>query len=310
MTITSEPSQVPIWPFFVEHLLSVLSDGQTWPRRPMVAQVLERADLPESALAETLNSGGLRAEERVGWAISNLVKAGFIERPQRATYRITDAGRRWFGEHPSGISSYAEAHQTFAQYWPHTDMARSSRVAKPEDEALAADVDPIEQIDAGVDRINDAVATELLERLRVTHPDFFEDAVVKVLLAMGYGGAERRGRRVGGTGDGGIDGVIDQDALGLDRIYLQAKRYKDGSNIGRETIQAFIGALHGVGATRGVFITTSAFSRQAEEYVANLPTRVVLIDGERLVALMLRYRVGVQVKQTYEIVEIDEDFFE
>lgn len=300
---------MPIWPFFVEHLLAVLSNGETWPRRPMVAQVLARADLPETALGETLNSGGLRAEERVGW-ISNLIKATFIERPQRATYRITERGRAWFAEHPSGIASYADAHRTFAEYWPHTEASRPMKPDSALVDMVAGDVDPIEQIDAGVVAINDAVGTELLDRRRERHPDFFEDAVVKVLLAMGYGGAEQRGRRVGGSGDGGIDGVIDQDALGLDRIYVQAKRYKESSTIGRETIQAFIGGLHGVGATRGVFITTSSFSRQAQEYATNLPTRVVLIDGERLVALMLRYRVGVQVKQTYEIVEIDEDFFE
>lgn len=131
-----------------------------------------------------------------------------------------------------------------------------------------------------------------------------------MLLAMGYGGAEQRGRRIGGTGDGGVDGVIDQDALGLDQIYVQAKRYADGHNVGREAIQAFIGALHGFGASRGVFITSSAFTREARQYAEAVPTRVVLIDGARLAELMIKYRVGVQVKQSYDIVEIDEDFFE
>jgi restriction system protein len=150
----------------------------------------------------------------------------------------------------------------------------------------------------------------LLTRLRSSDPGFFEEAVVKVLLAMGYGGTEQRGKRIGGTGDGGVDGVIDQDALGLDQIYVQAKRYADGNTIGRETIQAFIGALQGFGATRGVFITSSTFTANARDYANAISTRVILIDGQRLAQLMIKYRVGVQVKQSYEVVEIDEDFFE
>jgi len=127
---------------------------------------------------------------------------------------------------------------------------------------------------------------------------------------MGYGGADKRGRRIGGTNDGGVDGVIDQDALGLDRIYIQAKRYKEGSNISRETIQAFVGALHGVGASKGVFITTSDFTANAREYVKAIPSQVILIDGGRLVDLMIEFKVGVQKVATYEVVDIDEDFFE
>ncbi len=171
-------------------------------------------------------------------------------------------------------------------------------------------LDPVEQIADGISRIEDEVGIELLSRLRESHPDFFEQAVVDLLLAMGYGGAEQRGTRIGGSGDGGIDGVIDQDALGLDRIYVQAKRYKEGSNIGRETIQAFVGALQGFGATRGIFLTTSAFTPLAITYADNVQSRVILIDGQRLVALMIKYRVGVQVKKTYTAVEIDADFFD
>lgn len=127
---------------------------------------------------------------------------------------------------------------------------------------------------------------------------------------MGYGGTDKRGRRIGGTNDGGVDGVIDQDALGLDRIYIQAKRYKEGSNISRETIQAFVGALHGVGASKGVFITTSDFTANAREYAKAIPSQVILIDGGRLVDLMVEFKVGVQKVATYEVVDIDEDFFE
>ena len=129
-------------------------------------------------------------------------------------------------------------------------------------------------------------------------------------MAMGYGGAEGKATRTRLSSDGGIDGIVDQDALGLSRIYVQAKRYALDSSVGRPEIQAFVGALHGNQANQGVFITSGRFSAGAREYAANLPTRVILIDGERLAALMIRYGVGVQVKRTVQIVEVDEDFFE
>ena len=155
-----------------------------------------------------------------------------------------------------------------------------------------------------------SLGVELLENLRESDPAFFEQVVVDLLLAMGYGGAEKRGIVIGHSGDGGIDGVIDQDALGLDQIYVQAKRYKQGKNIGSETIQAFVGAIHGRSAQKGVFFTTSAFTPNSKEYARSVPTHLVLIDGERLVNLMMKYRVGVQIKNTYYSLELDKDYFD
>jgi restriction system protein len=198
----------------------------------------------------------------------------------------------------------------FAPFWPERRSSESTPELQLDVQDAVDILDPVEQIADGISRIEDEVGIELLSRLRESHPDFFEQAVVDLLLAMGYGGAEQRGTRIGGSGDAGIDGVIDQDALGLDRIYVQAKRYKEGSNIGRETIQAFVGALQGFGATRGIFLTTSAFTPLAITYADNVQSRVILIDGQRLVALMIKYRVGVQVKKTYTAVEIDADFFD
>lgn len=307
--MTNKPleSEVPIWPHFVRHVLSVLADGSTLHRRDICGRAIEAADLSEGARAETLNSGALRSEQRLGWAISNLNKAAFIERPSRANYRITEAGRAWFAENPDGIGSFSEANRVFGPYWPDV---RKTRPAVVPEETKADAEDPIEQIEAGINRITAEVGDALLVRLRDSHPEFFEEAVVRLLLAMGYGGAEQRGRRIGGSGDGGVDGVIDQDALGLEQVYVQAKRYAEGNNIGRETIQAFIGALHGFGAGRGVFITTSTFTQNARDYAKGIQTKVILIDGKRLVSLMIKYRVGVQVRQSYDVVDIDEDFFE
>lgn len=300
-------SEVPIWPHFVKHVLLVLLDGETLHRREIMSRAVNSAQLSDSARAETLNSGGLRAEQRLGWALSHLSKAGWIERPMRANYRITEAGKQWFAQHPEGVNSFSEAHQTFAQYWPE---AQKKDVIDAPPEVVSGTVDPIEQIESGINLIVSDVGDQLLERLRESHPDFFEEAVVKLLLAMGYGGAEQRGRRIGGSGDGGVDGVIDQDALGLDQVYVQAKRYADGNTVGRETVQAFVGALHGMAASKGIFITTSTFTHHAKDYAARISTRPILIDGKRLVSLMIKYRVGVQVKQSYDVVDIDEDFFE
>ncbi|WP_246226991.1 restriction endonuclease [Propioniciclava coleopterorum] len=171
-----------------------------------------------------------------------------------------------------------------------------------------ASLTPTEQVQDGVDRIHREVAGDLLTRLRGKEPAFFEQAVVELLLAMGYGGTLGSGSATQLTNDGGIDGVIDQDYLGLSRVYIQAKRYAEGNSVGRPDLQGFVGALHGR-ADSGVFITTSAFSSAAVDYARSTPTRIILIDGQRLAELMIRFGVGVQVRETYKVVEIDEDFF-
>ena len=174
----------------------------------------------------------------------------------------------------------------------------------------ASKLDPEEQIASGVARINADVADQLLTRILAQEPVFFEQAVLDLLIAMGYGGAEGSATRTQLSRDGGIDGIVDQDALGLNRIYVQAKRYAADNVIGRPSIQAFVGALAGNQASQGVFITTSRFSTDARTYADQVPTRIVLIDGEKLTRLMIRYGVGVQVKRIVQIVEMDEDFFE
>ncbi|MDQ0771492.1 restriction system protein [Pseudarthrobacter defluvii] len=302
-------TEVPIWPALIVPVLQALEDGRTLHRKDLFHQAADKAGLSESARLETLNSGGLRYEQRMGWVLSHVIRANWMDRPTKGHYCITDEGRRWLKENPGGIN-YSQARELFAKHWPKSEKPTDPTQPAAPDQVAAEELEPVEQIEDGINRIHAEVGVSLLARLREGHPDFFEEAVVKLLLKMGYGGAEQRGRRIGGTGDGGVDGVIDQDALGLDRIYVQAKRYADGNTVGRETIQAFVGALHGVGASRGVFITTSAFTSGARQYAENVPSRIILIDAARLVGLMIKYRVGVQVKQTYDVVELDEDFFE
>ncbi|GAB2566415.1 restriction endonuclease [Leucobacter ruminantium] len=302
-----EASLVSIWPEYVIPTLQVLSDGQSRQRREVFDAVADRAGVSDDARAETLKSGGTRYEQRMGWVLSHLGKAKWVDRPERGHYVINDAGRAALAKYPQGFD-YALAREVFAPFWPEKakTAAPASTPVQPSDEIS----DPIEVIEDAVSRIEASVGEDLLDRLRNSHPDFFEQAVVDLLLKMGYGGAAQRGRRIGGSNDEGIDGLIDQDALGLDQVYIQAKRYKEGNNVGREPIQAFVGALHGFGASRGVFLTTSAFTSGAIDYAKKVQSRIILIDGAKLVDLMVAYRVGVQEKQRFSAVEVDEDYFE
>jgi restriction system protein len=300
-------SEVPIWPALIVPVLTVLAGGGTLYRNDLFDKAADEAQLSQPARRERLATGGLRYEQRMGWVLSNGTHAGLIERPARGHYAITDIGRVWLVEHPNGMD-YSQARQFFKPFWPEA-RAKSSATDVTQLDALQT-LEPVEQIEDGIERIRADVAERLLERLRSSHPAFFERAVVTLLLKMGYGGAEERGRHLGGSNDGGVDGVIDEDALGLDRIYIEAKRYQVGSNISRETIQAFVGALAGVGASKGVFITTSDFTPGAREYVANISARIILIDSSRLTNLMIDYGVGVQSRSTYTVVDLDEDFFD
>lgn len=175
----------------------------------------------------------------------------------------------------------------------------------------ATEATPEEQIDAAHATINEALKADLLARVLEQTPTFFEALIVDLLLAMGYGGShENAALRLGKSGDGGIDGVIDEDRLGLDRIYVQAKRYAVDSPIGRPAIQGFVGSLVGFGASKGVFVTTSSFSQHAKDYAAGLPQRIILIDGRRLAELMIEFGVGVRVSRMVQVKRLEDDYFE
>lgn len=283
-----------------------MSDRKTRSRRELVADVLAHMQLTPEQLSEQVASGGNRAEGRCGWALSDLLRAELVDRPRRATYQVTDDGITFLDKHPGDISDAdLKLIPAYQAYTPSTPTDRPRLTVLHE-----STVEPLEQINEGVARLHDEVKTDLIKRLREHTPDFLETAVLKLLVAMGYGGTEQKATRLGGTGDGGVDGVIDQDALGLDQIYVQAKRYGQGNTVGRPDIQAFVGALHGMGASRGIFITTSSFSPGAREYANGVSTRIILIDGERLAALMIKYGIGVQTRDVFTVVEVDEDFFD
>lgn len=303
-------TDMPTWEEFMIPTLRVLNDGIVRTRRELCLLVAQDVRLTDDQMKEALSSGQFLYENRIGWGLSFLTNVGALVRPSRGIYTITDAGRQLLERFPHGVREQEikalgdDPSSPIRVYVATTSRSAQPAVSPSEPTSMT----PTEQVQGGVARIHDEVASELLTRLQGKDPGFFEDAVVQLLLAMGYGGTTGSGSVTQLSNDGGIDGVIDQDVLGLSRVYVQAKRYAGGNVVQRPDVQAFVGALSGK-ADRGVFITTSRFTDGARGYAERVPTRIILIDGKRLADLMIRYGVGVQVRETYNIVEIDEDFF-
>lgn len=303
---------VPTWDQYMAPCLRALEDGQVRRTREIVEQAAAYLGLTEDTKAILIPSGQEQWVNRGNWAPSYLARATAAERTARGRYRITDLGRKLLADHPDGITEKHLRALSGDPNAPHTfkAFAAPSQPSSPVAAEESSKLDPEEQIESGVARIHADVADQLLSRILEQEPVFFEQAVLDLLIGMGYGGAEGAATRTQLSNDGGIDGIVGQDALGLSRIYVQAKRYAPDNVIGRPAIQAFVGALAGNQANQGVFITTSKFSGEAIAFADQVPTRIVLIDGNRLTRLMIRYGVGVQVKRTVQVVEIDEDFFE
>jgi len=304
---------VPTWDQYMAPSLRVLGDGEVHRSRQIVQAAADLLGLTDEERQILIPSGQEQYRNRGAWALSYLARASAVERQSRGHYRITELGRKLLSDHPDGITEKHLRALSGDPNAPHTWKAFPTKGQLPVDASTDEEstiLDPEEQIASGLARINDDVADQLLARILGQEPVFFEQAVLDLLIAMGYGGAEGAATRTQLSNDGGIDGIVDQDALGLSRIYVQAKRYATENPVGREAIQAFVGALAGNQANQGVFITTSRFARTAIDYANSVSTRVILIDGDRLTRLMIRYGVGVQVKETIQIVEVDEDFFE
>lgn len=305
-------SAMPNWEGFMIPTLKVMNDGSVRHWRDFQPLVADLVQLTDEQRKEMLPSGGqLKYQNRIGWAVSFLTNVGAIERPKRGHYQITDAGRQLIELFPNGAKERdikALGEDPASPIRAYKSAAPRSKKTDTGTDVEESAMTPLEQVQSGVERIHEEIAADLLARLQGKEPEFFEQAVVDLLLAMGYGGTTGAGNVTQLSNDGGIDGVIDQDVLGLNRVYIQAKRYKDDNTVGRPDLQAFVGAISGK-ADSGVFITTSRFSDGARQYAENVPTRIILIDGKRLTKLMIRYGVGVQVKEIYKVVEIDEDFF-
>lgn len=250
---------------------------------------------------------------RVGWAKSYLVKAGLIKPTKRAHFCISEQGRVVLSNPPQKITI------KYLSQFPEFQLFRKARESEngETEEQLAylshdSSLTPDETIRKAHALLEQELADDLLAKIRSGTPAFFENLVVRLLFAMGYGGSvsEINKALVGGSGDGGVDGVIDQDKLGLDRIYVQAKRYADGNTVGPAAIREFFGSLDRFKATKGLFVTASTYTTSAQETAAALSKRIVLVNGNQLTRLMIRHNVGCRVEETIDIKKIDEEFFE
>ncbi|ARE39888.1 Mrr restriction system protein [Rhodovulum sp. P5] len=249
---------------------------------------------------------------RVHWARGYLKQAGLVRATRRGFFETTEEGRRALAEAPERITiKYLERYPSFLEF---KTRKKASRAGEDPVEASSAEsvtqATPDEIMAEAEEEIRSGLASELLARLREGSPKFFEETVVRLLMAMGYGGPKGRSAVLGGAGDDGVDGVIDKDPLGVDQVYVQAKRYAEGTSVGSGEIRDFFGALGMKDVARGIFVTTAHFSLAAKATAEKLGARIVLIDGPRLAELMIAYEVGCQVKQVFQVHEIDEGFFE
>jgi restriction system protein len=280
-----------------------------------VERLAEEFHLTEEELGELLPSGRQTTfSNRVHWAKTYLKQAGLVEATRRGHFKITQRGQQILDKNVTRIDvAYLNQFPEFRAFRERTGEEDSGgeQVVLTIDSGLGEAMTPDDQIRAASRAIHDALGREILDRIMTASPSFFERAIVTLLLAMGYGGtAKEAGRAIGRAGDDGVDGVIDQDMLGLDRVYVQAKRYQRDSAVGPAAIRDFFGSLDMHKATKGLFVTTSTFSKAASETAERLGKRIVLIDGPLLASLMIRFNVGCRSEEKIEIKRLDEEFFE
>lgn len=272
-----------------------------------VKLLADKYGLTEEERRELLPSGAtFKFSSRVSWAATYLKKAGLFESPRRGYLLITQRGLEALKRKPTRIDGdFLSQYEEFRQFQSKKKDKKDKAPAESENSET-----PIESIDSQYRKLREALASEILERVKKCSPQFFERLVINLLVKMGYGGSlEDAGQAIGRSGDGGIDGVIKEDKLGLDNIYIQAKRWSD-KRVGSPEIDQFAGALSKKKANKGIFITTSAFSKDALASVKDYGMKIVLLDGFQVAQFMIDYGVGVSVDQTYEIKKIDSDFFE
>jgi restriction system protein len=292
-------------------LVKVLGDGQERTMREVTDLLAQSFQLTDQEREERLPSGQQSVfSNRVAWAKSHLKAAGLLENPLRGRVRIVDLGRKVLAENPPAINV-----RFLMQFPAYCEFIGKSQTTE-EPEVTGSDLAPIEErrtplelIDAACQSLRQATAEDLLSKLKDCSPPFFESVVVRLLMAMGYGGVAGQGTVTGKSGDGGIDGVIKQDKLGLDVVCIQAKRW-DGP-VGRPVVQGFVGSMDYIRAKKGVILTTSTFTKDAVDFIERIEgKKVVLIDGDQLADFMIDHGLGVTTTKTYEIKEVSNDFFD
>lgn len=303
-------SEIPSMYDLFRPCLELLDKGTTNARGCLPA-LQKLYSLSDEQMGETIPSGQrTRIFDRADWAIFHLMKADLVERPKRGFYQPSAEGRELARSDAPVSWDHVKSRPAYLRWKAATqkdETVAQASVAKPVESALP----PAETIEAAFQEISQELAEDLLDQVLTLTPARFERLIVELLLAMGYGdGRAEMGQAIGKSGDGGIDGVVNEDKLGLDAVYIQAKRYAPENTVGRPALQAFIGSMTGESATKGVFVTTSSFSKEARDFVQRVQQRVVLIDGARLARLMIDHGVGVRVDKTYVLRSIDANFFD
>ena len=297
---------IPDFQTIMRPLLELASDGKEHSLSEAREKLARNFGLTEEDKKALLPSGKQATfTNRVAWARVYLGQAGVLESPRRGYFRITNRGRELLKDVPQRITiKELERFPEFHKFRSTTKHSKETVSVEGANEGQT----PEEMLEDAYQGFRNGIASELLERVKASSPQFFERLVVELLLNMGYGGSHKEaGEAIGKAGDEGIDGIIKEDRLGLDVIYVQAKKWE--AQVGRPEIQKFVGALHGKRARKGVFITTSTFSADASDYVEKIDPKVVLIDGPRLASLMIDFNVGVTPSAVYETKKIDSDYF-
>jgi restriction system protein len=306
---------IPEFQSFMLPVLQVASGGEVVSVGPAVQRISDDFGLSPDDRAALLPSGKQTiVRNRVAWAKSFLTKAGLLESVGWGQFRITERGRDVLAQKPSRIdNNFLWQFEEFRKFKTASSAERPpvAPSASGNGAVAGSSQTPDEILREAHDELTSSLAQELLDRILAAPPEFFERLIVSLLVAMGYGGSvPEAGRVLGKSGDNGVDGVIDQDALGLDRVYIQAKRYAIGNNVGSGDIRDFFGSLDRHKAAKGLFVTTSGFSPSAKETAEYLSKRIVLIDGQQLARLMIRHNVGCRIEETLFLKRIDEDYFE
>jgi restriction system protein len=302
---------IPDYQTLMLPVLKTAADGSEHRIRDVIESLADEFRLTEDERRQLLPSGRQTTfDNRVHWARGYLVQAKLLEATQRGRFKITDRGQEALRAKPRQIdNAFLQQYPEFIEFRRRTPGSTEMPLAGSVEIAANA-ATPDELLRSTMKQIEEALKKDLLDRVIASPPAFFEKLIVTLLLSMGYGGSrEEAGQVIGRSGDGGIDGVIDQDRLGLDRVYIQAKKYAPGNAVSEPEIRAFSGSLGAAKANKGVFVTTSYFTQPAQAFAERHPFRIVLIDGEELSGLMLRHNVGARIDETLYLKKLDEDFF-
>lgn len=296
---------IPDYQSIMLPLLKLVDDGKEYSSREAADALAEQFKLSPEERKQLLPSGSQEIfMNRVGWAKTYLYKAGLLESNRRGFFRITQRGKNLLAEKPKEITS--KSLERFEEFKEFKTTKKEKTI--PSNPALNDHLDPEESLETAYSILRNNLSDNIIEQIKKASPSLFEKLVVELLLKMGYGGSRKdAGEAIGRSGDEGIDGIIKEDRLGLDIIYIQAKRWS--GVVGRPEVQKFAGALQGQRAKKGVMITTSYFTKEAWEYVRNIDNKIVLIDGDELADLMIDHNLGVSTTATYEVKNIDSDYF-